>query len=444
MTHDPYLHLIYSNLSNTFTSGESFSDLDKLSTPKERKKSLEKIGSSLSISPLNRTNEDFLLIEAISIVRYFHSKAGKRLHSNMKDFLKEYPEFELLDQAEKVELLEYRNVMSAATQIIPALWNYNHLIDLVARICEGAIRPNGSVVRYVTGSGAKESTKNRVIIYERVGGVTKKVRPPRSFDVLMDILRQRSDPNKDNTSDLKHDSSDSSTVSTLDKAKMDVPIRENSYTACPVNNLVVNTQAQQNEMGLTIQTKSLSKSQPQGVSSDILRSASITSMSATDYDKFPVFDFANDDQCLSFLDTPMMQGFMMNHETTFTPTGVNRHHVSITQNVSAGAKYGNEALSQDVAEHIHHAVAYPPPIKSDYPSGGTSSSSMPPPPVPAFSGLAHEGSNVSSESTSSSVKKSNRGRKRKVDVEVGVTEDLYLSKPILRTLLPVVEEDKLN
>lgn len=427
---------------------EMFATLDELSVPKDKKKALEKIGAAFSISPLNRNNEDFLLVEAIAILKLFHSKKGKSLQINMKDFLEDYPEFTTLDdEADKIELLEYRNVMSAATQIIPALWNYNHLIDLTARICEGAIRPDGSVVRYVTGSGAKESTKHRVLIYERVGGVSKKARPPRSFDVLMDILRQRSDPINSKPAELTHESSDSTVA--IDKGKMEVPIRENSYTgpvretsytACPVNNLVVNTQASQNELGLTIQTKSLSKTQLDRSSSDILRSASMTSITPADYDSLGVFDFNNDDQCLSFLDTPLMQGFMMNHESTFTPSGLSRHHVSITQNVSDNGD-GAQPLPQEVAQHVHHAAVFPPPIKSEFPSGGgiSSSSSMPspsnlPPSSIPTTTLAPDISAVSAVSTSSSdggsTTKSKRGRKRKADTAVESIIDPALDRPL--------------
>ena len=430
MTNDVYCIWKCNNalFSTSFDSVDLFDALHNLDDAKEKKKKMEKIGHGLSISPVNRSNEDFLLIEAIAIVKYFHSQQGRLLQVDMHQFNAQYPEFENMNAHEKQELLEYHNVMTAATQIIPAKWNYNHLIDLTARICEGAKREDGSIVRYVTGSGAKESTKHRILIYERVGGVTKKKRPPRHFDVLMGILRQRSDPS--NSKPLQHEPSDSSTSSAIAKAHMDVPIRESSYTACPVNNLVVNTQASQNELGLTIQTKSLSKTSLDRSPSDIIRSASITSTKAAELDNVPLFDYMHDDQSFTFLDTPSMQGFSLSQHSTYTPSGDTRHHISITENV-----LNDQTQDMNAEQHAHHATVFPPPIKSEGPSAGTSLSSSAPTSIPPSNAplLAHASSvssNVSSSSDGSeSSTKNKRGKKRKAEAEVS---DPALGKPPTR------------
>jgi hypothetical protein len=118
-----------------------------------RSKQLKTVASKLGIDPVNRHNENFLLVESITVVKLFYLPEGQALCINMEEFMAEFPEFISIPNAtdEKDNLLQYRNLMTVATQAIPAKWNYNHLIDLVARIAEGKLRTDGTLVRYVTG-----------------------------------------------------------------------------------------------------------------------------------------------------------------------------------------------------------------------------------------------------------------------------------------------------
>ena len=121
--------------------------LSSHSTPKDRSKGLKEVGQIYEIFPSNRSNEEYLLLEAVAILYLLETKEGRSSIVDLTEFLTQFPEFSDQSQEDKKLLLNFRNLMAVAVQIIPAKWNYNHLLDLVARISEGAN------VRYVTGSG---------------------------------------------------------------------------------------------------------------------------------------------------------------------------------------------------------------------------------------------------------------------------------------------------
>lgn len=149
--------------------------------PKDRTKGLRVIGSNLSIE-LTRKNDNFLLLEAIAVVNIYNSPEGQAIIYSRQNFLQEFPEFSGLLSGEIDTLCAYRNMMAVAIKVIPAKWNYNHLLDLVARISEGR------KVRYITGSGATDQTKYRMIIYEKVGGIPRQKRPSKTMDMCLDML----------------------------------------------------------------------------------------------------------------------------------------------------------------------------------------------------------------------------------------------------------------
>ena len=99
--------------------------------PKDRVKELRVIGSKLGFD-LNRKSEEFLLVEAAAITNVAMKDEGKNLMQYMDEFLAEFPEFGGLPLEERELLLHYRNMMKISMQVIPAKWNYNHLLALVA------------------------------------------------------------------------------------------------------------------------------------------------------------------------------------------------------------------------------------------------------------------------------------------------------------------------
>merc|ERR1711991_15748 len=96
--------------------------------------------------------------------------------------VREFPEFSGLSHEEISKLNDYRNMMKIAIQVIPAKWNYNHLLALVARLAEGG------KVKYVTGSGATDQTKYRMIIYEKISGIPKQKRIEKKYAPLLGML----------------------------------------------------------------------------------------------------------------------------------------------------------------------------------------------------------------------------------------------------------------
>eukprot|EP01040_Poterioochromonas_malhamensis_P006319 gene6319-6801_t len=94
------------------------------------------------------------------------------LYNTTEELFNDYPEFMILeDQNELERLLQFRNYMKIALQIIPASFNKQLLMKIAARL-EGSPHRD-----YITGGGQRPEVTRRCLIYEREGGVTKKVRP---------------------------------------------------------------------------------------------------------------------------------------------------------------------------------------------------------------------------------------------------------------------------
>merc|ERR1711991_669050 len=101
------------------------------------------------------------------------SSRAERQHLKItfQQFISEFPEFMAEDVREQELLHTYRNMLSAALEVVPGKWNSNHLLDAVTRIVEGKDK------RHVTGSGATKQTRNRIDIYHKLTGIEKKSKP---------------------------------------------------------------------------------------------------------------------------------------------------------------------------------------------------------------------------------------------------------------------------
>ena len=88
----------------------------------------------------------------------------------------EYPEFRKDNLAiqEQTFLLNFRNTMRVALEIIPAKANKQLLIDIAGRL-EGSIGAG-----YITGGGETPCTHRRVLIYRKEGGVQPRPKAPKS------------------------------------------------------------------------------------------------------------------------------------------------------------------------------------------------------------------------------------------------------------------------
>jgi len=131
------------------------------------------------VNKWNREEERRLCFELSLIKLYSHHPECKQLFIHTYDeLLQSYPEFETVQyEADEMEkLLLFRNYMKVACCTMQAHNNKGHLLDLVTRLCEGS----PEIIKYITGSGEKPTTRRRVLIYEREGEVSKISRPERA------------------------------------------------------------------------------------------------------------------------------------------------------------------------------------------------------------------------------------------------------------------------
>jgi hypothetical protein len=101
-------------------------------------------------------------------------------------FIEAYPEFRNEVEAELLKLMEFRNAMKLALLLVQPRGRKGQLMHLATRISEGR-RAYTNHQGYVTGSSQSKATKNRVLIYEREGGVKaehRTSRKRRSFSEL--------------------------------------------------------------------------------------------------------------------------------------------------------------------------------------------------------------------------------------------------------------------
>lgn len=131
------------------------------------------------ISCLKKDDEKRLCFETALVMLYLRRpECEKLIIRTPQEFLKRFPEFhEIDDRAQLHVLLQWRNVMKVAMEVIPARNHKNHLLDIVTRITEG------KHYKYITGSGQTLQTQRRVLIYEREGDIAPLPRPPRKGDV---------------------------------------------------------------------------------------------------------------------------------------------------------------------------------------------------------------------------------------------------------------------
>jgi hypothetical protein len=117
----------------------------------------------------------------LSLIKlYSYHPEGKQLFINShEELLQSYPEFESIqyESDEMEKLLTFRNFMKIACCTMQAHNNKGHLLDIVTRLCEGT----PEVIKYITGSGERPTTRRRVLIYEREGEVSKISRPERAI-----------------------------------------------------------------------------------------------------------------------------------------------------------------------------------------------------------------------------------------------------------------------
>lgn len=112
-------------------------------------------------------------------------KAIDMKYVTLTDFIHTYTDIlENLDKVENTELLilfDFTNWMNILLRLIPANKHKGFALDVIAQFVEG------SDVAYVTGSGQKLGTRNRVRIYQHEGSIIPYTRK-----------RKNKDPNQDN------------------------------------------------------------------------------------------------------------------------------------------------------------------------------------------------------------------------------------------------------
>lgn len=148
-----------------------FSELEEVtkrySTPKETSRAIAKFATNTRINPVSRFNDQFLVIEAFAILIVYCRPTKAQERVDLQTLLNEFPDFASVDAAEQENLLKYRNLMASALEVIPAANNSGHLLDILTRIVEG------KYVKHIPGSGMTQATKNRINIYNTVGGITQ-------------------------------------------------------------------------------------------------------------------------------------------------------------------------------------------------------------------------------------------------------------------------------
>lgn len=91
-------------------------------------------------------------------------------YQSLDEFLSQYPEFSVKDDEEQINLWHTANWMFELFKFIPAYKNKGLTIMIVPKLIEGW------EAKYITGSGQKEVTANRVKIFENEGNVKPNTR----------------------------------------------------------------------------------------------------------------------------------------------------------------------------------------------------------------------------------------------------------------------------
>jgi hypothetical protein len=155
-------------------------------------------------------NQILIIFKTAFVVLFSKSPKAMALRINdIQQFLLRYPEFRNESATEQLLLMEFRNAMKIALQLIRPEANKNMLIKIAERL-------EGSNNRYVTGGGQKPAVSRRVVIYHKEGGtpvhhkgdesneapkrpkrVSKKRKPTITSMKKLKLLRLNSDELKD-------------------------------------------------------------------------------------------------------------------------------------------------------------------------------------------------------------------------------------------------------
>jgi hypothetical protein len=118
----------------------------------------------------------------VLVLSYSPEFEASKYHS-IGEFLQHYPEFDKEDSEELHYLLNFRNYLKIALQIVPARLNKQLLVKIAARL-------EGSGNEYITGGGQKPAVTRRCQIYEKEGNVSK-INKPKSKDKIATSVAQQ-------------------------------------------------------------------------------------------------------------------------------------------------------------------------------------------------------------------------------------------------------------
>lgn len=117
---------------------------------------------------LNMLGPNVNLVVAIWFEVFKHlelNNLAKMKYDKLSSFIEAYPEFAEYDEEEAGKLMGLANWVGIMTQFIPAKANKGLMIGVIPKYVEGY------AIRYVTGSGQKKTTQDRVHVYEIEGNV---------------------------------------------------------------------------------------------------------------------------------------------------------------------------------------------------------------------------------------------------------------------------------
>ena len=125
-------------------------------------------------------DERLLMFEVVVIILLsLHPEKCKFKYEDNHSLLAKYPEFQSIDKNVELDKLRaFANYMNFALHFITAKYNRQHVFNIVTKITDG------KDVKYITGSGKTKSTADRVLIYNREGGIVPKPRPVRTQQVI--------------------------------------------------------------------------------------------------------------------------------------------------------------------------------------------------------------------------------------------------------------------
>lgn len=127
-----------------------------------------------NISKLKKDDERRMCFECALMLLVAKRQEFREAHFvGTDELLERYPEFASSDTDELMLLVTFRNFMCDAVKLVEAKNHKNYLLDLCTRVAEGRH------VKYITGTGQKESTSRRVLIFQREGNIVPVSRPPR-------------------------------------------------------------------------------------------------------------------------------------------------------------------------------------------------------------------------------------------------------------------------